>query len=304
MNRLLILGCGYVGSAVAWRAVDEGREVTAVTRNPERAAALAATGVHAVVADLAESDWHGQVGREFETVLNCVGSGGSGMEGYRRSYLEGMKSVLVWARSAAVGTLVYTSSTSVYAQDAGVRVDESMPAEGRNETAQILVETEKLLRNAPAAERANLRRWFILRLAGIYGPERHSLLDAIRIGYTSLPGTGGHRLNLAHRDDIVDAIFACFEASPAVYDQVFNVADDAPATKHEVAVWLASQLGKTAPVLAGGLAPGRSAAVPDRIIANGRIKEALGWSPVHPTFREGYAEILQQESPQKGAEGA
>lgn len=295
MNRLLILGCGYVGSAVAWRAVDEGREVTAVTRNPEKAAALAATGVHAVVADLAGSDWHRQVGREFESVLNCVAAGGGGVEGYRRSYLEGMKSVLTWLRGADVGTLVYTSSTSVYAQDGGVRVDESMPAEGRNDTAQILVETENLLRNASAAERANLRRWFILRLAGIYGPERHSLLDAIRTGYTSLPGTGGHRLNLAHRDDIVDAIFACLDASPKVRDQIFNVADDAPATKHEVAVWIASQLGKTAPVLSGEPTGTSRGKVPDRIIANGRIKEVLGWAPAHPTFREGYAEILKQD---------
>jgi nucleoside-diphosphate-sugar epimerase len=294
MNRLLILGCGYVGSAVAWRAVDEGREVTAVTRNPGKAAVLAATGVHAVVADLAGSDWHGQVGREFELVLNCVASGGGGAEGYRRSYRDGMRSVLSWLRSVEVGTLVYTSSTSVYAQDGGMRVDESMPAEGRNDTAQILVETENLLRNATKAERANLRRWFILRLAGIYGPDRHSLLDAIRTGYTSLPGTGGHRLNLAHRDDIADAIFACLDAPPTVRDQVFNVADDAPATKHEVAVWIAAKLGKAAPVLSGEATGAGRGKLPDRIIANGRIKEMLGWTPAHPTFREGYAEILKE----------
>ena len=53
MNRLLIFGCGYVGSACAWRALDEGWEVVAVTRNPGKAAALAAGGVQAVVADLA-----------------------------------------------------------------------------------------------------------------------------------------------------------------------------------------------------------------------------------------------------------
>jgi nucleoside-diphosphate-sugar epimerase len=288
MHRLLILGCGYVGSAVAWRALDEGWEVTAVTRNPEKAAALAAAGAQAVVADLADSGWHGQVGRGFDGVLNCVAAGGGGVAGYRRSYLEGMRSVVAWARGAAPGTLVYTSSTSVYAQGGGGRVDESMPAEGRSDTARVLVETEDLLRQAaiPAL------RWFILRLAGIYGPERHSLLDAIRTGYTSLPGTGGHRLNLVYRDDIVDAVFAALEAPPSVRDRVFNVADDAPATKQEVAAWLAAQLGKPAPA-AGGPAPvGRSSAVPDRIIANDRIKAVLGWRPRHPTFREGYAQIL------------
>ena len=252
--------------------------------------ALAAGGVQAVVADLAGDEWHGQVGAEFDAVLNCVAAGGGGAEGYRRSYLEGMRSVLAWARRARVGTLVYTSSTSVYAQGGGGRVDESMAAEGRNETARILVETENLLRNG--SDTLGFR-WFILRLAGIYGPERHSLLDAIRAGYTSLPGTDGHRLNLAHRDDIVDAIFAAIAAPPAVRNEVFNVADDAPATKQEVAAWLAAELGKPAPArVESGSATAR--AVPDRIIANDRIKALLGWKPGHPSFREGYAEILSK----------
>jgi nucleoside-diphosphate-sugar epimerase len=184
--------------------------------------------------------------------------------------------------------LLYTSSTSVYAQGDGIRVDESMPAEGRNDAARILVETENLLRQAAIPS----SRWFILRLAGIYGPERHSLLDAIRSGYTSLPGTGVHRLNLVHRDDIVDAVFAALEAPPSVRDQVFNVADDAPATKQEVAAWLAARVGKSAPVEGGPAPAGRSSSVPDRIIANDRIKAVLGWRPRHPTFREGYAQIL------------
>lgn len=288
MHRLLILGCGYVGSAVAWRALDEGWEVTAVTRNPAKAAALTAAGVQAVVADLAGSEWHAMVGREFDGVLNCVAAGGGGAEGYRRSYLEGMRSVVAWARGAQAGTLIYTSSTSVYAQGGGGRVDESMPAEGRSDTARVLVETENVLRQAAIPG----LRWFILRLAGIYGPERHSLLDAIRSGYTSLPGAGGHRLNLIHRDDIVDAVFAALEAPPSVRDQVFNVADDAPATKQEVTSWLAAKVGKTAPAAGGPTPVVRSSSVPDRLIANDRIKSVLGWRPRHPTFREGYGQIL------------
>jgi nucleoside-diphosphate-sugar epimerase len=296
MQRLLILGCGYVGSAAAWRALDEGWEVVAVTRNAGKAATLAAGGVHAVVADLADADWPGQVGNEFDAVLNCVAAGGGGVDGYRRSYLEGMRSVLAWARRARVGTLVYTSSTSVYAQGDGVRVEESMPAEGRNETARILVETENLLRTAADVPAF---RWFILRLAGIYGPERHSLLDAIRTNYTSLPGTDGHRLNLVHRDDIVEAIFAAFAAPPTVRNEVFNVADDVPSPKQAVAAWLAAQLGKPPPAGGGAAPAGGGRAVPDRIIANDRIKAVLGWIPRFPTFREGYGQILAELHPKE-----
>jgi hypothetical protein len=38
---------------------------------------------------------------------------------------------------------------------------------------------------------------------------------------------------------------------------------------------------------------GRSA-TPDRIIANGRLKAALGWRPRFGTFREGYANLLSR----------
>jgi nucleoside-diphosphate-sugar epimerase len=291
MPRLLILGCGYVGTAVARQARAAGWAVMALTRNPAKAGALATEGITTVVGDLAGSEWHARVGDQFDFVLNCVAAGGGGVAGYRRSYLAGMESLLAWAKRTRPGTLVYTSSTSVYAQGGGMRVDESLPAEGRSETAKVLVATECLLREPAPGEEPAVGRWFVLRLAGIYGPERHSLLDELRQGATQLPGSGTHRLNLAFRDDIADAIMAAFQAPPAVRNQVFNVADDAPTTKAEVGSWLGAQLGRPAAAFTGGSDPRRTA-VPDRVIANDCIKAALGWRPRHPTFRDGYAEIL------------
>src|SRR4051794_36558855 len=117
-KRLIIFGCGYVGSAVARRAVQAGWKVRALTRNPEKAAALRNQGIDVVVADLASQAWHATFAAGADFVLNAVSSGGAGLEGYRHSYVEGMRSLLSWIRAGApVGTLVYTSSTSVYPQD-------------------------------------------------------------------------------------------------------------------------------------------------------------------------------------------
>ena len=56
-KRLVIVGCGYVGSAVAQAALAEGARVEALTRNPEKAAILRAAGLaNVVVADLAASE--------------------------------------------------------------------------------------------------------------------------------------------------------------------------------------------------------------------------------------------------------
>lgn len=301
-KRLVIFGCGYVGAAAARAGLSAGLRVEALTRNPARAAELRSAGVRTVIADLAGDAWH-SAGREgiapgADFVLNCVGSGGGGLAGYRRSYVEGMRSVLAWAERGPAGTIVYTSSTSVYPQGDGAIVDERAPTGGSSPTAQILLESEALLRAANAAR----TRWFILRLAGIYGPGRHHLLDRLRAGAGELPGGGDHRLNLAHRDDICAAIFAAFAAPASVRDEIFNVADNAPESKATVVNWLAEKLGRPSPCFAGGAASSAAAArasarrdfaaPPDRIIGNAKLKTALGWRPSYPSFREGYTAIM------------
>ena len=119
-KRLVIFGCGYIGSAVAEAALAAGARVEALTRNPGKAATLRALGLARVtVADLASADWHAQVETSPDFVVNTVSSGGP--ESYRRSYVGGMQSILAWTSAVAtpVGTIVYTSSTAVYPQGGG-----------------------------------------------------------------------------------------------------------------------------------------------------------------------------------------
>jgi nucleoside-diphosphate-sugar epimerase len=290
-KRLVIFGCGYVGSALARAALQAGAEVEALTRNPKNAAALRAAGLFKVVeADLASSVWHGQLAGAPDFVVNTVSSGGP--DQYRHSYVEGMKSILAWAASgpAPVGTMVYTSSTSVYPQGGGVVVDESAEAPGSTPNGTIIRESELLLTHAP---RTVCARSFVLRLAGIYGPDRHHLLDQLKAGAPVLNGSGDHRLNLVHRDDIVTAILACLEAPAEVDSSLFNVADVAPAQRAEVVQWLAGQLKLPVPAFDGSTTSRRAGApMPDRIIASGKIRRELGWQPRFPDFRAGFTQIF------------
>jgi nucleoside-diphosphate-sugar epimerase len=291
-KRLVIFGCGYVGSALARAAMASGAQVEALTRNSEKAAALRALGLaKVVVAELSSSDWHGQIAGGPDFVVNCVSAGG-GPDGYRQSYVAGLQSILAWAAAggAPPGTLVYTSSTSVYAQGDGVVVDESAPAEGGTPNGRIIRESELLLQHAAPAV---VRRHFILRLAGIYGPGRHHLLDQLRTGATALGGSGAHRLNLAHREDIVAAILACLVAPSAVANEIFNVADTAPALREDVVRWLAAWLGRPVPGFDGGTTSRRGGApMPDRVISSAKIQRVLGWRPQFPDYRAGFEAIL------------
>ncbi len=291
-KRLVIFGCGYVGTALAHAALGAGARVEALTRNPDKAAALRVQGLsRVVVAELSSAGWHGQIEGGADFVVNCVSSGG-GPDGYERSYVAGMKSILAWAAQGRTpaGTLAYTSSTSVYPQGEGAVVDETLPAPGATPNGRIIRESETLLEHAPAQACA---RWFIFRLAGIYGPGRHHLLNQLREGATSLGGSGAHHLNLIYRDDIVSALLAGLTAPADVRQEIFNVADTAPAPREEVVRWLARRLGGAMPLFDGVPGTRRGGEpMPDRIISSAKIQRMLGWQPRFADYRAGYEKLL------------
>jgi len=302
--RLTIFGCGYVGSAVAAAALAHGWQVTAMTRNADTATRLRARGIAVVVGDLSRRDWHDAIDPEQDFVLNSVSSAGGGLPGYWQSYVEGTKSILNWTKSAPGVTYVYTSSTSVYPQHEGEIVDEESSVGGGSSASEPLLEAERLVTTS-----ACFARWFILRLSGIYGPGRHYLLDQLRAGANEFPGTGIHRLNLAHRDDVASAITACFSAPGNIRDQIFNISGDVAVSKAEVTTWLANQINVPVPRFVGDpdgppvdvtvRTRGRSGPVPDRVFNNQRIKSELGWRPQYPDFRDGYQAILDEEKTKK-----
>ncbi len=273
---LVVFGAGYVGGAIACEGVARGMHVAALTRNADKARELEAAGVRVVVAELASDAWWREIGGA-DFVVNCVSAGGRGLEGYRRSYVDGMQSVTAWLRErGGAEGFVYTSSTSVYPQSGGVVVTEEMgnAAAPVDERTGALVEAERLALTGGAC---------VLRLAGIYGPGRHALLDQLRAGARVLPGHGGGRLNLIHRDDAVAAIWAVLECGGAG-GEVFNVCDDGAASRGQVVRWLAEKTGVAAPVFSGEGARGTL----DRAISNAKIKTRTGWRPRFANFREGY----------------
>ena len=276
---------------MALRSRQAGLEVHAVTRNPATAADLRTIGVSAVEGRLEEGGWHREVPRAPEYMVNCVSSADRTDEGYRRSYVDGMRSILSWAQGGAPAVGVYTSSTGVYGSVTG-EVDEQTRPEPETNRSRILREAEILLEGTSA-----VKRWFILRLSGIYGPGRHQLLDRILAGDSTAGDEPDRPMNILHRDDAVDAVLACLAAPAGVPSQVFNVSGDRPAGRREMMAWLEKE---TRSFRAGQGAGGRSPAiartrrrVPERTVSNRRLCETLGWRPRYPDFQSGYTAILR-----------
>ena len=265
--------------------------VGALTRNEQKAQVLRDLGVAEVVlADLDDHGWHGIISDSYESVVNCVSSAGGGIEGYRKSYVNGQASILKWSSGQPIRRFVYTSSTSVYPQDRGVEVDETADTSAAPPTGKVIVESEQLIADAESF----LHNWYVLRLAGIYGPGRHYLLDLLRDGVEVIPGSGDYTLNVIHLQDIVSAI--CAALSVSAPSGIYNIADDQPSSKTEMVQWLAQALGIDAP----GFDPAkvsprlarRGGRMPDRKILNGKAKHLLHWSPQYTSFRDGYRALI------------
>jgi nucleoside-diphosphate-sugar epimerase len=288
--RVLIVGCGYVGHPLGAELVKQGHEVFGLRRSSAAIAELTAAGIHPLTADITRPGDLAKLPAPFEWVVNTVSSSKGGADEYRAVYLEGSRNLIDWLAPAPPKKFVYTSSTSVYAQADGSLVKEDAPTAPQSLTSQLLVETETLLLQA-ARERSFPT--VILRVAGIYGPERGHLFQQYLRNEARIAAKGERFLNMIHRDDVVNAIIAALKSGRP--GQIYNVVDDQPVAQIHFFRWLSETLGKSMPPFAADEeSTGRKRGLTHKRVSNRRLKSELGVQLKHPTFRQGYtAEILR-----------
>ena len=287
--RVLIVGCGYVGLPLGVELVRLGHEVYGLRRNASAESELKAAGIQPLFGDVTKPETLARLPHEFDWVVNCVAAGG-GAEDYRQVYLQGTRSLIEWLAPNPPKKFIYTSSTSVYGQTDGSQVKESSPTEPSVETAKILVETEKLLL-AAVAEREFPA--VILRVAGIYGPDRGHGFKQFLKNEARMEGNGSRFLNMIHRDDLVGCIIAALKSGRA--GEIYNAADDEPVSQLHFFQWLAGTVGKYPPQSEPeNSAENRKRGVTNKRVSNRRLKMELGYQFKYPNFRKGYsAELLR-----------
>ena len=279
--RVLIAGCGYVGSELARRLGAEGDDVFGLRRRPEGLP----PGVKAIAADLSDPASLRGLPDALDAVVYAVAADAFDDGAYRAAYVDGLRNLLAALDQGGSrpGRVVYTSSTAVYAQSAGEWVDESSATEPTGFSGQRVLEGERVLLGAglPAT---------VLRLGGIYGPGRTRLVESVRSGRAVMRAGEPLYTNRSHRDDAAGAI-AHLLRLPAPLPLYLGV-DREPADETVVLRWLADQLGVAPPAVAPeDVAPGARRPRGSKRCANDRLL-ASGYSFSWPTFREGYAALL------------
>ncbi|MCG8586891.1 MAG: SDR family oxidoreductase [Pirellulales bacterium] len=282
----LIFGCGYLGSRVArlWR--DAGEEVIAVTRSKGRAEKIQADGIRPIVADINDRDSLGEL-PAVDTVLFAVGYDRSIPADQRRSigdvYAGGLANVLD-ALSHDIERVIYISSTGVYGNSGGDWVDEDTPCEPTREGGRACLAAERVLEEHELGARG-----IILRLAGIYGPNRVPRLKELAQGEPIEVSADG-MLNLIHVDDAARAVVATAER--ATPPRTYCVSDGNPVLRREWLREAAQVLDLPEPkFVQPDSNDTQSRASSSKRIRNDRIVRELEFSFALPSYREGLRQI-------------
>ncbi|QLL13304.1 SDR family oxidoreductase [Pseudomonas chlororaphis] len=277
---VLIAGCGDVGSRLAKQLLAENWQVYGLRRTvsqlPEAVIGVAGD----LFSEQCPAAWPTA---PLDYLVYSAAATEHDEAGYRAAYVEGLTHVLGWLKQNGQSPkrLLFVSSSSVYGQKDGEWIDEASPAQADSYSGRLMLEAEQvaLQSGIPAS---------LVRLTGIYGPGREWLLNQVRQGYRVAidPPLYGNRI---HADDAAGLLAFLLQADRrgVPLEDCYIGVDDAPVPLAEVVGWLREYLGVTE--WADNSSVRRSGS---KRCSNARAR-ALGWEPRYPSFREGYAEIIQ-----------
>jgi nucleoside-diphosphate-sugar epimerase len=284
MANILIAGCGYVGTALGLRLAAAGHVVWGIRRAAEGLPA----GIRHVAADLTDAATLQHLPAALDVVFYTAAPNAADEAAYRAIYVDGLRHVLqaLVRQQQSPRRVLLTSSTAVYAQSAGEWVDETSPTEPQHFTGRCVLEGERVLLDGPFPGT-------VLRLGGIYGPGRSSLIERVRQGLATCREGPPLYTNRIHRDDCAGALQHLM-ALPQPEARYIGV-DHEPADYCDLLHWLAAQLGAPPPRIEASPAMDsrrhrtNKRCRHDKLIGSGYVFH-------YPTFREGYAALLAQAS--------
>jgi len=283
MKKIIIAGCGYIGTRVARTWKESGAEVTCLVRSPEHQAALELEGFTARSctlddpADLPALDVAGCI------VYYFVPPPGGGTADPRARHFCTAISL-----SAPPARIIYMSATSVYSETEGGTVTEESPAEPHSAMGKRRLDAERAFLGLGQAAGVPV---IILRVSGIYGPGRLPLMQ-ISQGQPLLNEEESGPSNRIHADDLAAVCRAAADRGEG--GDIFNVSDGHPSSMTSYFNACADLLGYPRQPQVS-MAEARRVMSPlmlsyvsdSRVVDNSRMLERLNIRLKYPSMREG-----------------
>ena len=320
--RIFVAGAtGAMGKRLVPLLVANGHEVVGTTRSALRLRELEALGAKPVVLDVLDAEAVGRIVSEAQpdvvvhqaTALSDLGNLrnlDAAFGDTNRLRTEGTDNLL--AAAMAVGATKFVAQSFAgwpYAKEGSLVKDEEAPLDpsppaNAEQSMAAIRHLEKAVVGAEALA------GIVLRYGGFYGPgtslfEGGEHVAAIRKRAFPLVGSSAGMWSFVHIDDAAAATLAAIERGGR---GIYNVVDDEPAPASAWLPYLAELLGakppRHVPEWLGRLVAGEqvvSMMTEARGASNAKAKRELGWTLVHPTWREGFADGLGLERERSAA---
>ncbi|MDB4945119.1 MAG: Nucleoside-diphosphate-sugar epimerase [Labilithrix sp.] len=259
--RVLVLGCGFTGAAVARLARGASLSVLAHVRSPERAAALEQEGFDVLLQRELDEGIAAALGPATHVVVAFPP--------------DGHTDARIAPVLARAGAVTYVSSTGVYGEVTGV-VDDDTPLPAAAGRSAAVLEAERHYRDQARA--------IVLRCPGIYGRGRGLHLRVVS-GAHRIPGDGTRHLSRIHVEDLAAFVLASGREG-LVRPDTFVVGDEEPAPHGDVVRWIAATYGVPVPPNVP-LESVHESLRGDRRVDSARARAVLGVTLRYPTYREG-----------------
>ncbi|MGH3377983.1 MAG: NAD-dependent epimerase/dehydratase family protein [Actinoallomurus sp.] len=284
--RVLVAGAtGVLGRRIVPSLVARGHRVTALTRTTKGGAAAYESGAEPALADVLDAEALTRAVRAAapDVVMHQLTALRDGdMEANARIRTAGTRNLVDAAARAGVGRIVAQSIAWAYEPgddpaDETTALDLSAPAPRRRSVGGVTA-LEAAVRELP--------EWVVLRYGMLYGPGTWYAPD----GLMADRARAGKLLadadvtSFLHADDAAEAALQALTwPSGAV-----NVCDDEPAPGTAWVPGFCAAVGAPPPSYADPAGARHGWA---RGADNTRARELLGWTPGHPSWREGFAEF-------------
>lgn len=279
---------GILGCAVIPLLLQQGHEVRALARSPEKAKKLLPPEIEIVECDLLAPDINQAIAerlRGCEAVLHLATAIPqdftipNAWDANTRLRTEAVRLLLDTSLVTGVERYIQQSITMAY-PDCGERwIAEDTPLDDSPERAQVcgpVITMEALVRNTPTRD----LHWCILRGGSFVGAGtfQDRLIENLRAGREVIPCNGMNFISLIHAADMATATVAALERAPA--GSTFNIVDE-PLRQSDYYDRLAEAIGAEKPKRDES-----SKCPPSWRCSNQHARSTLNWAPTHNVIPE------------------
>ncbi|MCK9505877.1 MAG: NAD(P)H-binding protein [Porticoccaceae bacterium] len=279
--RALLIGFGDLAQRLAPQLLAAGWQVRGLRRSPADF-----PGVEMLRGDCRDVDAVASALADQDLVIITLTPAAFTAEAYQHAYVDSAEAICAALKrrkgrgESLPRQIIWVSSTSVFGAGQGEWVNEGSETNPASFSGGCLLAAEQAV--AAAAVPAT-----VVRFSGIYGGDSTRMLDQVRAGRCA-PAQPVQWSNRIHREDCVGILnhLAAWVEQGKILAPLYLATDCEPAPLHEVHRWLAEQLKVPFQVAEGGAVTRGNRRCSNQLLL------ASGYRFIHPTFREGYAQLI------------